>query len=176
MAQNSKCIWLTGLPCSGKTTLSDGLRSKLLKNGKNSVVLDGDVLRKSINSDLGFDFESRNIAMKRIAHIAYLLCSQNIITLVSVISPLMEHREYAKKLFEKKDSFYEIYISTSLEECERRDTKGMYHKARNREIKNFTGIDSKYDKPESPFMTLDTSEYTISESIDQIYHNVFNEI
>ncbi len=173
MANNSKCVWFTGLPCSGKTTLTDGLRIKLLEKGLTSIVLDGDVLRKSLNSDLGFDFKSRDIAMTRVAQLAYLICSQNINTLVSVISPLEKHREYVKKIFERGNNFYEIYLSTSLEECERRDTKGMYKRARNREIKDFTGIDSKYEKPNSPFMTLDTMKYSISESVDLIYEKVF---
>ena len=173
MAKNSKCVWFTGLPCSGKTTLTSGLRIKLLEKGQSSIVLDGDVLRKTLNSDLGYDIKSRNIAMDRVAQIAHLLCSQNINTLVSVISPLKRHREYAKKIFENENNFYEIYLSTTLEECEKRDTKGMYKKARNNEIKNFTGIDSKYEKPLSPFMSLDTKEHSISDSIDLIYEKVF---
>ena len=173
MAKNSKCVWFTGLPCSGKTTLTDGLRAKLLEKGLSSIVLDGDVLRRTLNSDLGFDIKSRNIAMKRVAQLAHLICSQNINVLVSVISPLKKHREYAKKVFERGNNFYEIYLSTNLEECERRDTKGMYKRARDREIKDFTGIDSKYEKPDSPFLSLDTMKYSITESVDLIYENIF---
>tara|TARA_Y100000992_G_scaffold124101_1_gene81314 strand:- start:259 stop:792 length:534 start_codon:yes stop_codon:yes gene_type:complete len=173
MANISKCVWFTGLPCSGKTTLTDGLRAKLLEKGLSSIVLDGDVLRRSLNSDLGFDIESRNIAMKRVAQLAYLICSQNINVLVSVISPLEKQREYVKKIFERGNNFYEIYLSTSIEECERRDTKGMYKRARKKEIKDFTGIDSKYEKPNSPFMSLDTMKYSISESVDLIHEKVF---
>tara|TARA_B100001939_G_C16744276_1_gene531100 strand:- start:29 stop:559 length:531 start_codon:yes stop_codon:yes gene_type:complete len=173
MRKNSKCVWLTGLPCSGKTTLTEGLRDKLSKHGINSLVLDGDILRRTLNSDLGFDLESRNIAMKRVAQLAHMICSQNMNVLVSVISPLEQQRDYAKKVFDNQKNFYEIYISTKLEECEKRDTKGMYKKARNREIKNFTGIDSVYEEPSSPFMSVDTTEYTISESVDLIYKNVF---
>ena len=174
MTQNSKCVWLTGLPCSGKTTLTDGLKAKLLENGELSIVLDGDVLRTSINSDLGFDIKSRDTAMERVAQLAHLLCAQNMNTLVSVISPLEKHRDYARKIFDKNNNFYEIYLSTKLEECERRDVKGMYKKARNKEIMNFTGIDSIYEEPKSPFMSLDTTEYSISESIDLIYEKVFS--
>ena len=105
MAQNSKCVWFTGLPCSGKTTLTSGLRIKLLEKGQSSIVLDGDVLRKTLNSDLGYDIKSRNIAMDRVAQIAHLLCSQNINTLVSVISPLKKHREYAKRYLRMKIIF-----------------------------------------------------------------------
>ena len=111
MIKNSKCVWLTGLPCSGKTTLTGGLRDKLSKNGVESLVLDGDILRKTLNSDLGFDLKSRNIAMERVAQLAHLICSQNINVLVSVISPLKQHRNYAKKVFESQNNFYEIYIS-----------------------------------------------------------------
>lgn len=173
MRKNSKCVWLTGLPCSGKTTLTTGLRDKLSKDGVDSLVLDGDILRKTLNSDLGFDLESRNIAMERVAQLAHLICSQNINVLVSVISPLKQHRNYAKKVFESQNNFYEIYISTKLEECEKRDIKGMYRKARNGEIRDFTGIDSMYEEPSSPFMSVDTTEYTIPESIDLIYKKVF---
>ncbi len=173
MRKNSKCVWLTGLPCSGKTTLTTGLRDKLSKDGVDSLVLDGDILRKTLNSDLGFDLESRNIAMERVAQLAHLICSQNINVLVSVISPLKQHRNYAKKVFESQNNFYEIYISTKLEECEKRDIKGMYRKARNGEIRDFTGIDSMYEEPSSPFMSVDTSKYTIPESIDLIYEKVF---
>ena len=173
MRKNSKCVWLTGLPCSGKTTLTTGLRDKLSKDGIDSLVLDGDILRKTLNSDLGFDLKSRNIAMERVAQLAHLICSQNINVLVSVISPLKQHRDYAKKVFESQNNFYEVYISTKLEECEKRDIKGMYRKARNGEIRDFTGIDSMYEEPSSPFMSVDTTEYTITESIDLIYKKVF---
>ena len=101
MRKNSKCVWLTGLPCSGKTTLTEGLRDKLSKHGINSLVLDGDILRRTLNSDLGFDLESRNIAMKRVAQLAHMICSQNMNVLVSVISPLEQQRDYAKKEIQK---------------------------------------------------------------------------
>ena len=111
--------------------------------------------------------------MERVAQLAHLICSQNINVLVSVISPLKQHRDYAKKVFESQNNFYEVYISTKLEECEKRDIKGMYRKARNGEIRDFTGIDSMYEEPSSPFMSVDTTEYTIPESIDLIYKKVF---
>lgn len=169
----SKCIWLTGLPCSGKTTIANALQKKINNNGLISIVLDGDELRSTVNSDLKFDTDSRNEAMRRVAHLAQLLCNQRIIAIVSVISPLFKHREYAKKLLTKNNSFYEIYLSTDLECCEKRDVKGMYKKARNNVIKDFTGIGSKFEKPREPFLSLDTKEIDLNESVNIIMEKIF---
>ena len=169
----SNCIWFTGLPCSGKTTIANNLQTKLITKGIPSLVLDGDILRSSINSDLGFDIKSRNEAMRRVAYLSQLLCTQGITTIVSVISPLAQHRFFAKELFKDDGRFFEVYISTDIIECQKRDTKGMYKKARNNEIKEFTGISSSYEVPENPFLIIDTKNLSITECVDLIYNNIF---
>jgi adenylyl-sulfate kinase len=169
----SKCIWFTGLPCSGKTTIANHLQTKLIAESIPSLVLDGDILRSSINSDLGFDIKSRNEAMRRVAYLSQLLCSQGITTIVSVISPLAQHRVFAKKLFKNEGRFFEVYLSTDITECQKRDTKGMYKKARDNEIKEFTGISSSYEVPENPFLMIDTKDLSISECVDLIYTKIF---
>ena len=168
-----KCVWLTGLPCSGKTTIANNLQTKLSTKGITSLILDGDTLRSSINSDLGFDNDSRNEAMRRVAYLSKLICSQNITAIVSVISPLIQHRVFAKDLFKDNDNFFEIYLSTDIVECEKRDIKGMYKKARSNDIKDFTGISSSYEVPEDPFLIMDTKNLSIHESIEIIYNKIF---
>jgi len=168
----AKCIWFTGLPCSGKTTIASGLQERLYNNKIKTIVLDGDSLRSSVNSDLGFDEKSRNESIRRVASIAHLLYSQNITVIVSTISPLRKHRDFARQLF-CKDIFFEIYLSTSLDVCEKRDIKGMYRKARNKEIHNFTGIGSKYEIPKNSFLELDTAKFSIDQSIDIIHKKIF---
>ena len=168
-----KCIWLTGLPCAGKTTIANNLQAKLSTRGFPSLILDGDMLRASINSDLGFDTGSRNEAMRRVAYLSKLICSQNITTIVSVISPLKQHRIFAKELFRDGNNFFEIYLSTDIIECQKRDNKGMYKKALNNEIKDFTGISSDYEVPENPFMIMDTKDLSIKKCIEDIYNKIF---
>tara|TARA_B100001248_G_scaffold257595_1_gene240414 strand:- start:1860 stop:2390 length:531 start_codon:yes stop_codon:yes gene_type:complete len=173
VGNKSKCIWLTGLPCSGKTTIANELNTKLKDKNIVSVILDGDELRSTINSDLSFDVDSRNEAMRRVAHLACLLCSQNITVIVSVISPLKKHRQFAKSLFTSVSEFYEIYLSTELKYCEKRDVKGMYKKARENIIKDFTGIGSKFESPEKPFLSLDTERLRISDCVELIMDKIF---
>ena len=168
-----KCIWLTGLPCSGKTTIANNLQTKLSAKGIPSLILDGDILRSSINSDLGFDIDSRNEAMRRVAYLSKLICSQEITAIVSVISPLKQHRTFAKDLFKKNNNFFEIYLSTDIIECQKRDIKGMYKKAISNEIKDFTGISSSYEIPENPFLIMDTEKLSVHESIDTIFNKIF---
>ena len=173
MNKKSKCIWLTGLPCSGKTTIANELNIKLKDKNIISVTLDGDELRSTINSDLSFDIDSRNEAMRRVAHLAHLLCSQNITVIVSVISPLEKHRQFAKSLFNSASVFYEIYLSTELKHCEKRDVKGMYKKARENIIKDFTGIGSKFERPENPFLSLDTERVCLDDCVQMIIDKIF---
>ena len=173
LMNKSKCIWLTGLPCAGKTTIANNLQNKLSTNDISSLILDGDILRSSINSDLGFDIDSRNEAMRRVAYLSKLICSQDITAIVSVISPLKQHRAFAKELFKDDNNFFEIYLSTDIIECQKRDTKGMYKKAMNSEIKDFTGINSNYEVPENPFLIMDTEDLSVSESIEVIFNRIF---
>ena len=173
VSRKSKCIWLTGLPCSGKTTIANALQKKINNNGLISIVLDGDELRSTVNSDLKFDTDSRNEAMRRVAYLSKLICSQDITAIVSVISPLKQHRTFAKELFKKNNNFFEIYLSTDIIECQKRDMKGMYKKAISNEIKDFTGISSSYEIPENPFLIMDTEDLSVSESIEVIFNRIF---
>ena len=155
-------IWLTGLPCSGKTTLAN----TFIKSHPNFVLLDGDNVRKYISSDLDFSLESRQENIRRVASFAKLLLDQNISSIVSILSPLESYRNLAKDII--GDSFKLIYLDTALDICERRDVKGMYKKARQGDIKDFTGIDSPYEKPTTPDLTLNTHTETINDCLGKI--------
>lgn len=162
MSNVSVVIWLSGLPCSGKTTLANAI----VKSHPYFVLLDGDNVRKYISSDLDFTLESRQENIRRVASFAKLLLDQNISSIVSVLSPIETHRSLAKDII--GDSFKLIYLETTLDVCEKRDVKGMYKKARQGEINDFTGIDSPYEKPSSPDLILNTHTETINESLSKI--------
>lgn len=164
--KNNKVIWFTGLSGSGKSTLANYLEVKLNELGYLTYSLDGDNIRHGINSDLGFSQKDRSENIRRISEITKLFYQSGAYTLVSFISPYKKDRNYARKLI--GDDFIEIYVSTSLKECERRDTKGLYKKARNGEIKDFTGISAPYEKPKNPEITLDTKDKSIKECVNII--------
>ena len=156
-------IWFSGLPCSGKSTLS----KKLLGYVPNMEILDGDsdlinALRSTERSK-----ESRIIHAGRVAYLAKLLLKHKIPVCVSLISPYIENRETARKII-GNDKFVEIFIKCSLEECKSRDVKGMYKKAQNNEIKNFTGISDKYEEPTNPDIVLETEKLSAEESVSKI--------
>ena len=155
-------LWLTGLPCSGKTTLANGF----VKSHSNYILLDGDNVRRYISSDLDFSLNSRQENVRRVASFAKLLLDQNISSIVSILSPLELHRSLARNII--GDSFKLIYLDTALDICERRDVKGMYKKARQGKINDFTGIDSPYEKPSSPDLTLNTNIDTINVCLGKI--------
>jgi len=160
----AKCIWLTGLSGSGKSTLANLLEQELHNSGKRTYILDGDNVRQYLNADLGFSDEDRTENIRRIAHVARLMVDAGIIVIVAFISPFAKDRQLARSLF-AKDDFLEIYIEAPLEVCEQRDTKGLYAKARANELKNFTGIDSPYEAPSSPELTLNTTQLSPSELV-----------
>ncbi|MBT8536179.1 adenylyl-sulfate kinase [Polynucleobacter paneuropaeus] len=160
----AKCIWLTGLSGSGKSTLANLLEQELHNSGKRTYILDGDNVRQYLNADLGFSDEDRTENIRRIAHVARLMVDAGIIVIVAFISPFAKDRQLARSLF-AKDDFLEIYIEAPLEVCEQRDTKGLYAKARANELKNFTGIDSLYEAPSSPELTLNTTQLSPSELV-----------
>jgi len=159
-------ILLTGLSGSGKSTIAYHLKNKLLENKKVVNVLDGDIIRKNISKELGFSKEDRDTNIKRIAYISSLITENCGTTIIPCIAPYSKSRNYIKKLCYGK--FIEIYVSTPLEKCEERDVKGLYKKVREGEIKNFTGIDDPYEIPISPDLSIDTSIYTIVETINLI--------
>ncbi|MEI7843849.1 MAG: sulfate adenylyltransferase subunit CysN [Gallionellaceae bacterium] len=152
--QKPACIWFTGLSGSGKSTIANLLEKRLHAEGKHTYLLDGDNVRHGLNRDLGFTEADRVENIRRVAETAKLMVDAGLIVIVSFISPYRAEREFARSLFEQ-DEFFEVFVDTPLEECEKRDTKGLYAKARRGEIKNFTGFDSPYEKPTTPDVWLD---------------------
>ncbi|MFZ2950624.1 MAG: adenylyl-sulfate kinase, partial [Desulfuromonadaceae bacterium] len=151
--QTPRCIWFTGLSGSGKSTIANLLEKRLHAEGRHTFILDGDNVRHGLNRDLGFTEADRVENIRRIAEVARLMVDAGLIVLVSFISPFRSERRMARELFTDGE-FIEVFVDTSLEECERRDPKGLYAKARRGELKNFTGIDSLYEPPESAELHL----------------------
>ena len=160
-------IWLTGLSGAGKSTVADLLEQKLNKQDKHTFLLDGDNLRHTLNQDLGFSDYDRNENIRRIGHVGKLMVDAGLIVIASFISPFEKQRELTRKLFEKNE-YIEVFLNTPLEVCEKRDTKGLYKKARLGLLKDFTGIDSAYEPPKNPEITLDGEKYTADELSDKI--------
>ena len=167
ITQQGIVVWFTGLPCSGKTTLADKLRPKLLENNFLVVVLDGDQIRKTLSPDLGFLEQDRKENIRRIGEISKLLVDSHIITIVSVISPLREDRLKVRNIFEP-GQFIEVYVDCPIDECERRDIKGHYKLARRGELPNFTGVSSPYYPPINPEIHLQTHINNPKECTDKI--------
>lgn len=165
--QHSVMIWFTGLSGSGKSTIAIALERELQKRGLLCRILDGDNIRSGINNNLGFSEEDRIENIRRIAEIGKLFVDTGIITIAAFISPNNDLREMAANII-GKDNFLEVFISTPLEECERRDVKGLYAKARRGEIKNFTGISAPFEAPENPALSLDTSVLSVEESVNRL--------
>jgi adenylylsulfate kinase len=164
--QKSCIIWLTGLSCSGKSTIANLLEKELFKRNCHTYLLDGDNLRFGLNKDLGFDNISRDENIRRVGEVAKLFVDAGIIVICSFISPFNKQREWIRTLVETNE-FIEIFVDTSLEICESRDTKGFYKKARLGEIKDFTGIDSPYEKPLNPEIRL-SSDKSLEFNIETI--------
>lgn len=166
LGQKAKTLWFTGLSGSGKSTLANALEIRLAAQGKHTMLLDGDNIRMGLNRDLDFSDEARTENIRRIAEVAKLMNDAGLIVLTSFISPFKLDRDMARDII--GEDFVEIYISTSLEECERRDVKGLYKKARNGEITVFTGISSPYEAPETPEIQIDTAETSVEAAVDLI--------
>lgn len=152
------CIWFTGLPGSGKSSIAVKLEEYLYKLNLRTFILDGDNIRNGLNKDLGFSPEDRNENIRRIGETARLFTDAGIIIVTAFISPYIKDRNMVRNLFPKKEDFIEIYIKASLEICEQRDTKGLYKKARKGEIKEFTGISAPYEEPVNPQLIIDTGK------------------
>lgn len=167
LRQHSVMIWFTGLSGSGKSTIAIALERELQKRGLLCRILDGDNIRSGINNNLGFSEEDRVENIRRIAEIGKLFVDTGIITIAAFISPNNDLREMAARII-GPDDFMEIYVSTPIEECERRDVKGLYAKARRGEIKNFTGISAPFEAPAHPALSLDTSRLSLEESVAQL--------
>ena len=164
LKQRGMMLWFTGLSGSGKSTVAIALERELHSRGLLCRILDGDNIRSGINNNLGFSAEDRVENIRRIAEVGRLFVDTGIITIAAFISPNNQLREMAAEII-GKDDFVEVFISTPLEECEKRDVKGLYAKARRGEIKNFTGISAPFEAPEHPDITLDTSKLPIEESV-----------
>ena len=167
LKQHSVMIWFTGLSGSGKSTIAIALERELQKRGLLCRILDGDNIRSGINNNLGFSAEDRIENIRRIAEIGKLFVDTGIITIAAFISPNNDIREMAANII-GKENFMEIYVSTPIEECERRDVKGLYAKARKGEIKNFTGISAPLEAPQHPALSLDTSKLSVEESVNKL--------
>ena len=160
-------IWFTGLPCAGKTSISIELEKKLSANDYKVERLDGDNIRKHLTKDLGFTPEDRDTNIERVAYVAKLLSRNGVITLCAFIAPSDNQRNHARETI---DDYIEVFVDTPLEVCKQRDVKGMYKKAENGEIENFTGISAPYEKPENPDITLNTVEKSAAESAEKVMH------
>jgi adenylylsulfate kinase len=169
--QQPLCLWMTGLSGAGKSTLANALEERLNQQGKHTYILDGDNLRHGLNQDLGFSMEARNENVRRAAEVARLMVDAGLIVIVGLISPLKVERYQARCLF-GKNQFKEIYLSTSIQECEKRDVKGLYKKARKGDLKNFTGIDSPYEPPVAPDIELNTENLTVEQAVDLIVKTI----
>lgn len=166
LGQTAKTIWFTGLSGAGKSSLANELEKRLVAMGRHTMLLDGDNIRMGLNKNLGFRENDRIENIRRIAEVAKLMNDAGLIVLTSFISPFVRDRRSAREII--GDAFIEVYVSTPLEECERRDVKGLYKKARSGELPNFTGVNSPYEVPEHPDIVIDTSKGTMEECVETV--------
>lgn len=166
---NSFVVWLTGLSGSGKSTIANELEIKLNKEGFRTMVLDGDNIRKGLNNNLGFSDNDREENVRRIAEVCKLFVEAGVIVITAFISPFKKERDFARSLVDTGE-FLEVFVDCPLSECEKRDVKGLYARARNGEIKDFTGIDSVYEKPSMPEVYVNTSIENTQECVQKIFN------
>ena len=171
--QKPKCIWLTGLSGSGKSTIAQALESKLAQERKHTYILDGDNLRLGINKNLGFSANDRTENIRRIAEISKLMVDAGLIVIVAAIAPFEKDREFAKSLF-LKNEFFEVFVNTPLKVCMKRDPKNLYKKSK--KVKGFSkiGLTGGYEEPKNPFLKIDTSKEETSKSVNKIIKKIFN--
>ncbi len=175
LKQRAKVLWFTGLSGSGKTTLGAALEKELFNQGFLTQILDGDNIRSGINKNLKFTEEDRVENIRRIAEVTKLFLNCGVIAINCFISPTKESRDIAKSIIGKED-FIEVYVSTPIEVCEQRDTKGLYAKARSGELKNFTGISSPFEIPNNPDIVINTDKLTLEESTQKILNYLLKKI
>ena len=166
LGQNAKTIWFTGLSGSGKSTLANELEKRLVAMGKHTMLLDGDNVRMGLNKNLSFREADRIENIRRIAEVSKLMNDAGLIVLTSFISPFAQDRQNAREII--GDAFMEVYVNTPIEECERRDVKGLYKMAREGKVDHFTGISSPYEAPKHPDAVIDTAKYSVEECVDLI--------
>lgn len=174
LRQRGVMIWFTGLSGSGKSTIALGVERELHQRGLLCRILDGDNIRTGINAGLGFSAEDRHENIRRIAEVGKLFVETGIITLAAFVSPTNEYRQLARDIIGAED-FLEIYVSTPLEECERRDVKGLYARARRGEVKDFTGISAPFEAPEHPALCIDTSRQPLKTSVQQVLELIISQ-
>ena len=173
--QKPQLIWFTGLSGSGKSTLAVQLEAQLFNLGYKTYLLDGDNIRTGLNKDLTFTDEGRVENIRRIGEVAKLMLDAGLVVLSAFISPFEQDRAQVKNIV-GKDNYTEVFVDTPLEVCEQRDVKGLYKKARAGEVKNFTGIDSPYERPVNPDITLRTDQMNIEESVQTLLKLVLPKI
>ena len=160
-------VWFTGLPSSGKSTIASTLEERLVRAGRPAYMMDGDNLRHGLNGDLGFEEADRRENMRRTAHVASLFADAGVVALVSLVSPYREDRDRARTVHDDLGlPFYEVWVSTSPEECERRDPKGLWARARRGELSGMTGVDAPYEAPERPELEIG-GDVPIAEAVDR---------
>lgn len=167
--QTPKLIWFTGLSGSGKSTLANALEERLFEKGCLTYILDGDHIRMGINKDLGFSKKDRKENLRRVAEIARLFLDAGFIVIAAFVSPLESDRVLVKSIV-GEERYFEVYVNTPIEICEKRDVKGLYSKARAGEISDFTGISAWYEPPLNPFLSIDTSKLELTLNIDTIFN------
>jgi adenylylsulfate kinase len=168
---NSFLLWFTGLSGSGKSTIANAVEKVLVSEGIHTYTLDGDNVRKGLNNNLGFSPEDRTENIRRIAEVANLMVDSGLVVLAAFVSPYRKDRNNIRDIL-GAENFVEIYVNTPLAECERRDVKGLYAKAREGKITNFTGIDAPYEAPQHPDVEIDTTELSVEEAVSEIMKQI----
>jgi len=172
---DSFLLWFTGLSGSGKSTVANAVEKALVEKGIHTYTLDGDNVRKGLNNNLNFSPEDRTENIRRIAEVAHLMVDAGLVVLAAFVSPYEKDRDGIKQIV-GGENYIEIFVNTPIEECERRDVKGLYAKARAGEIQNFTGINAPYEAPINPHMEIDTSKLTVEEAVTVIIKHIENKL
>ena len=168
-------LWFTGLSGSGKSTVANAVEKALVDRGIHTYTLDGDNVRKGLNNNLTFSPEDRTENIRRIAEVAHLMIDAGLVVLAAFVSPYEKDREGIKKSV-GSENYIEIFVNTPIEECERRDIKGLYAKARAGEIQNFTGVNAPYEAPTQPDIEIDTTKLTVDEAVTVIIKHIENKL
>ncbi len=171
LGQRSRVIWMTGLSGSGKSTIAMEMERELHRKGYLTELLDGDNVRTGLNKNLGFSEADRQENIRRIAEVAKLFCDCGVVTIACFVSPSIEMRKKARSIVGEED-FIEVFVDTPLEVCEERDTKGLYKKARNGEIEDFTGVNAPFEEPEDPDLRLETKDKEVRESVEEALERI----